>query len=89
MRYIIVVLLLALFSRIDLSLAARCALDPDLSGLGEEIPIESDIKLSISGFAASYSYVTLPSGKKSFSRLGKMSSFCLFLSFFMVLSLVV
>jgi len=58
-----IVFLVATFSCLDLSIAARCALDPNLLGLGEEILFESATKLSISHFAASYSYVTLPTGK--------------------------
>ena len=52
----------------DSSLAVPCDLDPDVSGLGEEIFFDSTSKISISGFAASVSYVSLPLGKQYLTK---------------------
>lgn len=63
----IVVLVAVLISCLDFCVATArsCALNPDLSGLGEAILFDSAAtKVSFSGFAASVSYVTLATGKE-------------------------
>jgi hypothetical protein len=46
------------------ALSAPCDISTaDISGLGEEIEFSSANKLSVLGFSATVSYVTLPPGK--------------------------
>jgi hypothetical protein len=45
--------------------AAPCAFATQLSGIGEEYPFSSASKLSVVGFTASVSYVSLAAGKLS------------------------
>jgi hypothetical protein len=45
------------------ALSVPCDLSTGISGLGEEIDFDSASKLSVFGFSASVSYVTLPPGK--------------------------